>query len=879
SVWCLDAYTGSVLWQYSTSGWVDSTPALWGDFVYVISRDGNLYCLKSRYAQEEDPQPVWVYNTGSNSCSSPVVVDGQVYFISGPPISGFPEGNLYVVNATDGTLIKKQKISQFGYSSPVVAGGKIYFATSDGVISCFDGNQVVWSVKTLDTFYLSAQGFLGNILYGYIGGTEHKVFAMDVSQAGKIIWKSPDLGNVATDGTSVGVSESSRIVVNVYPYGMDWAEGWNQYLSYAGMVWCLDLSNGTTLWQRSYATGVLPKDSPGFTSSPAIAGSSITYVGTINGDLFAFDIYTGTTVAKYQLDGGIVCSPAVSGGWVYVGTLNGKFYGIYSEKITSISAPDSGDLVISTTDVKLTLKSPSLTGYTIELGSGTSPYGWQTVFSTSSVPSGGLTDATVARLNLSAFSDGNYSLRLTANNDVSARAINSFSINNPPQPPTGVTARSNKAASLGVGSFIVNWNKSADDGAGDNDVQGYKIYKSTFSDSFMLTASLSAGSVEYVDNTSPLFTTYYFKLSAFDSLSYSEDSNVGAAINNPPAASSGVTVSDTEFDGGGSLTVKWNKSADDGSCEGDVKGYKVYKSTFAGGFMYRQSVSSGTVQYIENDCPVGTTYYFKVKSYDSLSDSADSNIASGSSLADGALVTPESGGSVSLVLPDGTTTEITAEPGSVASNVYFGVKVPDEASSHKDEGIPAEANPVNVIREFGGPPAGMKFLKPVTIKLPYKDTDVVNVKKENLINLRVYWWNEGKSAWTIVNTSEVRLEEKRVWARVDHFSLFRIMQYDPSKLPLISKENTYVYPNPARGDKLYFKFLLGNAASITVDVYNVAGELIWHRLENFDQGCAGLSKTIEWDISGIASGTYVFRIAAKSGNDEKVVTKKLAIIH
>jgi hypothetical protein len=62
-----------------------------------------------------------------------------------------------------------------------------------------------------------------------------------------------------------------------------------------------------------------------------------------------------------------------------------------------------------------------------------------------------------------------------------------------------------------------------------------------------------------------------------------------------------------------------------------------------------------------------------------------------------------------------------------------------------------------------------------------------------------------------------------------------------------------------------------------VEVYNVAGEKV-ASLQKAD--CpAGQASEIAWDVRGIASGVYVYRLEAQSSVGDKSVTKKLAVIH
>jgi len=171
-----------------------------------------------------------------------------------------------------------------------------------------------------------------------------------------------------------------------------------------------------------------------------------------------------------------------------------------------------------------------------------------------------------------------------------------------------------------------------------------------------------------------------------------------------------------------------------------------------------------------------------------------------------------------------------------------------------------------------GDPA-TKFAKLVTIKLPYNPA-ALNGAPES--RLRVYLWYPSENVWRIVNNSVVDAAAKKVSVQVSHFSIYRVMAFLSSEA-LMEKDKVYTYPNPATGDTVTFKTYLGDDATLTIDVFNVAGEKI-ARLAN--SGLAGNVVETPWNISGIASGVYIYHVEAKTPSGAKAeVTKKLAIIH
>ena len=99
----------------------------------------------------------------------------------------------------------------------------------------------------------------------------------------------------------------------------------------------------------------------------------------------------------------------------------------------------------------------------------------------------------------------------------------------------------------------------------------------------------------------------------------------------------------------------------------------------------------------------------------------------------------------------------------------------------------------------------------------------------------------------------------------------------------LPEEMVYAWPNPARGNTINFHFYVNANADITVDIYNLEGK----RVTSLDgRGEGGRtphqesSNAIVWNVSGIASDVYLFRIYATSDatGETRSVIKKFAIV-
>ncbi len=97
----------------------------------------------------------------------------------------------------------------------------------------------------------------------------------------------------------------------------------------------------------------------------------------------------------------------------------------------------------------------------------------------------------------------------------------------------------------------------------------------------------------------------------------------------------------------------------------------------------------------------------------------------------------------------------------------------------------------------------------------------------------------------------------------------------PGEESLLTESSVYAYPNPVRGGLVNFRCRLGEAAQINLAIYDVAGNLI---AELQATGIGGTENEITWDCSGVASGVYFGRMAARADSGkESVVFCPIAI--
>ena len=142
TLYAYDLASDRLLWRFRTGGAVQSTPAIWQDFLFVSSQDGNIYTLR-----KASGQLAWYAQAarGYNQLfASPVIHRGQVLISAGNQLIGFDAksgtrrwsctagdlitGPAYVVTAINSGRKAAGKIDEYlsripAGTKPLVAGG------------------------------------------------------------------------------------------------------------------------------------------------------------------------------------------------------------------------------------------------------------------------------------------------------------------------------------------------------------------------------------------------------------------------------------------------------------------------------------------------------------------------------------------------------------------------------------------------------------------------------------------------------------------------------------------------------------------------------------------------------------------------------------
>ena len=102
-------------------------------YLYVGSWDGNVYCINA-----VDGTKIWSFKTGGLVESSPAFVNGYIF-------AGSADGEVYCMDASSGAKIWNFTTGNIVESSPAVIDGRVYVGSDDNNVYCLNatnGNKI-----------------------------------------------------------------------------------------------------------------------------------------------------------------------------------------------------------------------------------------------------------------------------------------------------------------------------------------------------------------------------------------------------------------------------------------------------------------------------------------------------------------------------------------------------------------------------------------------------------------------------------------------------------------------------------------------------------------------------------------------------------------
>ena len=185
----------------------------------------------------------------------------------------------------------------------------------------------------------------------------------------------------------------------------------------------------------------------------------------------------------------------------------------------------------------------------------------------------------------------------------------------PPTPPR------NLQANPGNGYITLRWDPPADDGG--SAITNYRIYKSTSSGGERYLTQVGASTTTYTDSSVSKGITYYYYVTAVNSVGESQPSNEVNATSRNNATKPTPPRNLQANAGNGYIYLSWDIPANYG--DSAIIEYKIYRGDSSGNEVFFTSVSGNTTSYTDRNVANGKTYYYYVTAVNSAGESQPSN--------------------------------------------------------------------------------------------------------------------------------------------------------------------------------------------------------------------------------------------------------------
>ena len=221
-----------------------------------------------------------------------------------------------------------------------------------------------------------------------------------------------------------------------------------------------------------------------------------------------------------------------------------------------------------------------------------------------------------------------YYYEVTAKNAVGESSPSNEASATPNRPATPPGAPQGLTATAGDGSVSLSWTAPSSDGGAP--ITNYKIYRGDSSNGEGLLDTV--GDVRsYTDTSVTNGNTYYYKVSAVNSVGEGPQSNEASATPNAPTSPPGAPQDLVATAGDASVSLTWSPPSSDGGAP--ITNYKIYRGNTPDQLSLRATVPN-VLAYTDSPLTNGKTYYYKVTAVNSVGEGPPSNLAS---------ATPQSG--------------------------------------------------------------------------------------------------------------------------------------------------------------------------------------------------------------------------------------------
>ncbi|UCE74656.1 MAG: PQQ-binding-like beta-propeller repeat protein [Methanomassiliicoccales archaeon] len=207
-LFCFDAKSGVLHWNFSVDGSVGSSPTIVNKKIVFSSKDGYLYCLNA-----SDGNLKWKEHIGL-SVSSPAIGKDAIYVGSGE----MSKSGMFYCFDFDGTKLWEYEPNGAVQSSPAICGDYVYFATNvkNGTVYCLNrsSGQLVWHYRPFpEQFIISSPAIADGKMYIASDNGRLYCFFGETPTLAVNVSASPSTVNVGEDVIFVHANNENKLVI------------------------------------------------------------------------------------------------------------------------------------------------------------------------------------------------------------------------------------------------------------------------------------------------------------------------------------------------------------------------------------------------------------------------------------------------------------------------------------------------------------------------------------------------------------------------------------------------------------------------------------------------------------------------------------------
>ncbi len=282
------------VWKYKGDELIEFPPIVVDDRLYFIDNDGLYVALDAA-----DGKVLWKERLSNLNASSPAYDDGVLYSVSLDP------GQALAVRARDGKVLWRKDLGARAESSPLVLRGRMYFGDESGALHALDtkDGSTIWETQLGGSVKAAPAFDEGTLFVGDYGGNMNAVRASD----GNIEWQTSDQGT-GLGGSGRIYSTAAVAFGRVYAGDVD------------NRVYSFEQDSGSIAWSFSAGNYVYSGIAAADTGStkPAV------YFGSHDRYAYAVDAKSGEEIWRASAGGQISGPATVVGDVLYLSTFSGN---------------------------------------------------------------------------------------------------------------------------------------------------------------------------------------------------------------------------------------------------------------------------------------------------------------------------------------------------------------------------------------------------------------------------------------------------------------------------------------------------------------------------------------------------------------------------